>query len=123
MDAPEVIRWASGVFGKRLCFATSLGAEDQVITHFIAEVAADTRMFTLDTGRLFPESYELIDKTEARYARRVEVFAPQTEEVESMVSEHGSTCFTRMWRIVNSVAQSGKSPLIALVQSTPGLWP
>ena len=93
MDAPDVIRWASGVFGNRLCFATSLGAEDQVISHFIAEVAPDTRMFTLDTGRLFPESYELIDKTEARYARRVEVFAPQTEEVESMVSEHGINLF------------------------------
>ncbi len=93
MDAPDLIRWASGVFGNRLCFATSLGAEDQVITHFIAEVAPDTRMFTLDTGRLFPESYELIDKTEARYARRVEVFAPQTEEVEAMVSEHGINLF------------------------------
>lgn len=93
MNAPSVIRWASGIFGDRLCFATSLGAEDQVITHFIAEAAPGIRIFTLDTGRLFPESYELIDKTEARYARRVEVFAPKTEEVESMVSEHGINLF------------------------------
>jgi phosphoadenosine phosphosulfate reductase len=93
MHAPDVIRWASGIFGSRLCFATSLGAEDQVITHLIAEVAPSIRMFTLDTGRLFPESYELIDKTEARYARRVDVFAPKTQEVESMVSEHGINLF------------------------------
>jgi len=93
MDAPDVIRWAAKVFRGRLCFATSLGAEDQVITHFIAEVAPDIRVSTLDTGRLFPESYELIDKTEARYARRVEVFTPQTAEVESMVSEHGINLF------------------------------
>ena len=93
MSAEEVIRWASGVFGSRLCFATSLGAEDQVITHLIAEVAPDIRSFTLDTGRLFPESYELIEKTEARYARKVEVFAPQTEEVEAMVTEHGINLF------------------------------
>src|SRR5258706_547626 len=85
MGALEVIGWASRVFRNRICFATSLGAEDQVITHLLSEVAPDIRVFTLDTGRLFPESYELIDKTEARYARRVEVFAPQTEEVESMV--------------------------------------
>src|SRR5262245_11354371 len=78
MGAPDVIGWASRVFGNQLCFATSLGAEDQVITHFIAEVAPSIRMFTLDTGRLFPEIYELIDKTERRYARRIEVFAPQT---------------------------------------------
>ena len=93
MRAGEVIRWASGLFGKRVCFATSLGAEDQVITQLIAEVAPDIRVFTLDTGRLFPESYELIEKTEAKYVRRVEVFAPQAEEVESMVSEHGINLF------------------------------
>lgn len=93
MGVGEVIRWASGLFGKRVCFATSLGAEDQVITQLIAEVAPDIRVFTLDTGRLFPESYELIEKTEAKYVRRVEVFAPQAEEVESMVSEHGINLF------------------------------
>jgi phosphoadenosine phosphosulfate reductase len=93
MEAPEVLRWASGIFRNRICFATSLGAEDQVLTHFLCEVASDIRVFTLDTGRLFPESYELIEKTEARYARRVEVFAPQTEEVESMIAEHGINLF------------------------------
>jgi phosphoadenosine phosphosulfate reductase len=93
MGAPEVIRWASRVFRNRICFATSLGAEDQVIAHLLSDVAPGIRVFTLDTGRLFPESYELIDKTEARYGRRVEVFAPQTEEVESMVAEHGINLF------------------------------
>jgi phosphoadenosine phosphosulfate reductase len=93
MDALEVLRWASGVFRNRICFATSLGAEDQVLTHLLCEAAPDIRVFTLDTGRLFPESYELIEKTEARYARRVEVFAPQTEEVESMIAEHGINLF------------------------------
>jgi phosphoadenosine phosphosulfate reductase len=93
MDAQDVIRWASGTFRDRLCFATSLGAEDQVITHLLAEVSPNIRVFTLDTGRLFQESYELIDRTEARYARRIEVFAPKAEEVESMVSEHGINLF------------------------------
>src|SRR5262245_7384556 len=93
MSALEVIRWASRVFRNRICFATSLGAEDQVITHLLSDVEFDIRVFTLDTGRLFSESYELIDKTEARYARRVEVFAPQTQEVESMVTEHGINLF------------------------------
>jgi len=93
MEAPAVIRWASGIFKTRICFATSLGAEDQVLTHLIASVAPNVRMFTLDTGRLFPESYELIDRTEARYARRIEVFSPSTEEVESMVADRGINLF------------------------------
>jgi phosphoadenosine phosphosulfate reductase len=93
MDAAAVIRWASEVFGDRVCFATSLGSEDQVITHFIAAAAPGIRTFTLDTGRLFAESYELIDRTEARYGRRIEVFSPETKEVESMVSEHGINLF------------------------------
>lgn len=93
MDPRDVIRWASGNFSDRLCFASSLGAEDQVITHFIAEASPDIRIITLDTGRLFPESYELIEKTEVRYGRRIEVFAPHTEEVESMVSKHGINLF------------------------------
>ena len=93
MGASEVIRWSSRVFRNRICFATSLGAEDQVITHLLSEVAPDIRVFTLDTGRLFSESYELIDRTEARYACKVKVFAPQTDEVESMVAEHGVNLF------------------------------
>ncbi|MCI0418285.1 MAG: phosphoadenylyl-sulfate reductase [Acidobacteria bacterium] len=92
-NASEVIRWAAETFGSRLCFASSLGAEDQVITHFIAEAAPGIRLFTLDTGRLFPETYQLIDNTEVRYNRRVEVFAPNTQEVESMVGEHGINLF------------------------------
>lgn len=93
LDGPKVIRWASETFGNRLCFATSLGVEDQAITHMIANIDPSIRVFTLDTGRLFAESYELIERTESRYGLKIAVFSPQTEEVEAMVAEHGINLF------------------------------
>ncbi len=89
----EVLLWASGTFGNRLAFATSLGAEDQIITHLLAKVSPQIRIFTLDSGRLFPETYDLIDRTEAHYAVKIEVYSPNSEEVESMVREHGINLF------------------------------
>jgi phosphoadenosine phosphosulfate reductase len=89
----QVIQWGSDTFRERLAFASSLGAEDQVITHFLAQVHPEIRTFTLDTGRLFPETYKLIASTEARYNLKIEIFLPDSSEVESMVKEHGINLF------------------------------
>jgi phosphoadenosine phosphosulfate reductase len=91
--ADEVLRWAADKFGDRLAFASSLGAEDQVITYFLARAAPSTRIFTRDTGRLFPESYELIERTEDRFKVRIEAFVPESSAVESMVRDHGINLF------------------------------
>jgi phosphoadenosine phosphosulfate reductase len=92
-QAVDIIRWAVGEFGTRLAFASSLGAEDQVITHFLAETSSQTRIFTLDTGRLFPECHELMERTEKHYNLKIEVFMPDSSEVESMVKNHGINLF------------------------------
>lgn len=89
----EVLEWACQKFEGHLAFASSLGVEDQVITHLLAETSPKVRIFTLDTGRLFPETHELIERTETRYKIRIEVYSPNSEEVESMVREHGINLF------------------------------
>ncbi len=61
----------------RIVFTTSFGIEDQLITHSIFTQGLDIDVVTLDTGRLFPETYELWEKTEARYARRIRAVYPQ----------------------------------------------
>lgn len=94
-QAGEVIQWAREEFGRRVAFASSLGAEDQVIAHLLAEAAPGTRVFTLDTGRLFPETYELIERTQSRYKLSIEVFMPEAAEVEAMVKSHGINLFYR----------------------------
>jgi phosphoadenosine phosphosulfate reductase len=95
LSAEDVLVWAANKFGDRLAFSSSLGAEDQVITYVLSQVAPAIRIFTLDTGRLFPETYELIENTEVRYDLKIEVIVPNTTEVETMVKNHGINLFYR----------------------------
>jgi phosphoadenosine phosphosulfate reductase len=93
-SAEEIIALAESVFGNKVNFATSLGEEDQVITDMIARIAPSIEVFTLDTGRLFPESYELIAKTKAKYPQlNFKVYYPNTQAVEEMVNSKGINLF------------------------------
>ena len=89
----RILKWAHRQFASRLVFATALGLEDQVITHFLVRDALPVRIVTLDTGRLFPETLQLVERTEERYGLRIETFFPRTEEVETMVRDHGINLF------------------------------
>jgi len=74
---------------KGVVFTTSLGVEDQVLTDIICRNNLPVRIVTLDTGRLFPETYDLIDKTKARYKVKIESFFPETLSLEEFVNEQG----------------------------------
>src|SRR5215468_11222136 len=63
----EILRWASQRFGNKLTFATGFGAEGCVIIDLIAREGLPIDLFTLDTGLLFPETYELWRRLEAKY--------------------------------------------------------
>jgi phosphoadenosine phosphosulfate reductase len=73
----------------RIVFSTSLGLEDQAILHAIAESGADIDVFTLDTGRLFPEVLETVELSELRYDIRIRLVAPEAAEVEALVARDG----------------------------------
>ena len=92
-DAERVVRRAWETFGDGLVFATSLAAEDQVITDIIARARLPIPLVTLDTGRLFPETYDLLAETERRYGLRIRVFFPEREAVETLVAEAGVNLF------------------------------
>ena len=77
----------------RIALSSSLGLEDQVLTDLIVKIDKSTRIFTLDTGRLFPETYSLIDKTNMRYDIKLEVFFPDYKAVEKMVKAEGVNLF------------------------------
>jgi phosphoadenosine phosphosulfate reductase len=73
----------------RIVFSTSLGLEDQAILDAIAGSGADIDVFTLDTGRLFPEVLETVELSEIRYGLRIRLVAPEAREVEALVSRDG----------------------------------
>jgi phosphoadenosine phosphosulfate reductase len=73
----------------RIVFSTSLQLEDQAILHAIAESGADIDIFTLDTGRLFPEVLETVELSELRYRLRIRLVTPDAGEVEQLVARDG----------------------------------
>ena len=77
----------------RVVFTTSLGLEDQVITHLIASARLDIAFATLDTGRLFPETHTLWQETEARYGVKIAAFWPESTAVEKLVAARGINGF------------------------------
>ena len=74
-------------------FASSFGAEDMVLLDLIARAGLPIRVFTLDTGRLPQETYDLIDRARAHYGRRIDVYLPRANAVEAFVTEHGVNAF------------------------------
>ncbi len=91
--AEEILAETAARFPGCVAFASSLGLEDQVLTALIAEAGLDIPIFTLDTGRLFPETYDLIDRTSRRYGITIHTFFPSPEDVEEMVDHHGVNLF------------------------------
>ncbi|NOU48789.1 MAG: phosphoadenylyl-sulfate reductase [Bacteroidales bacterium] len=81
------------LFGNKIAFASSLGFEDQILTHCIARFVPEIGIFTLDTGRLFPETYDLIDRTKARYKIDIRIYFPDRDMTENMVNSRGINLF------------------------------
>jgi phosphoadenosine phosphosulfate reductase len=77
----------------RIVFTTSFGLEDQAIAHAIFTSGADIEVVTLDTGRLFPETYDLWAETENRYGRRIRSYAPDQVNLEALVAHQGINGF------------------------------
>ncbi len=81
----EIVRSIPG----RVTFSTSLGLEDQAILHAIAISGAKVDVFTLDTGRHFPETLDTLDASERRYGLKIRAMAPDAREVEELVARDG----------------------------------
>jgi phosphoadenosine phosphosulfate reductase len=92
-DSVSVLRAAVAEY-KNVCYANSLGAESMVLMDLISQSAPEVSMFTIDTGRLFPETYELIARLQHRYGLGVmRIYYPETDRVEGWVSQNGINGF------------------------------
>ncbi len=74
-------------------FANSLGAEDMVLTDLIARHQLPIEIFSLDTGRLPPETYTLLAQAEQHYGLKFKVYFPQRDAVENYIEKHGINAF------------------------------
>ena len=89
----EVLTWALGNYDK-ISLASSFGAEDVTLIDMIAKIKPDANVFTLDTGRLNAETYEVIAKVQQKYPQlQLRIMFPQAEAVEQMVSDKGINLF------------------------------
>ncbi len=116
----EGIKLLCDKFPGQVVFSTSLGQEDQVINAFIGKHQLPVKIFTLDTGRLFSESYDLLEKTNLRYKTPIAITFPNAGDVQQYVNEKGinafyesvenrkECCFIRKVKPLNAALQGAK---------------
>jgi phosphoadenosine phosphosulfate reductase len=88
-DLMKRVATVRGLVPGRIVFTTSFGIEDQAIAHTIFAQGLEIDVVTLDTGRLFPQTYEVWAKTERLYSRRIRAFYPDRESIEFLVARQG----------------------------------
>ena len=89
-SAQDILKWAMDNFGNKVGLASSFGAEDVALIDMMARIDKDrTKVFTLETGRLNQETYDVIDAIRARYGVRIEAYFPDQREVEEMIRSKG----------------------------------
>jgi phosphoadenosine phosphosulfate reductase len=89
----ESLEKIAGIYPGSTIFTTSFGLEDQVISHLIFTNNLPVKVATLDTGRLFPETYDVHSSTLIKYRKKIDVFFPDSGEVEALLTEKGPLSF------------------------------
>lgn len=89
----ESLKILSQKFENQIVFSTSFGMEDQVITDFIFSNNLPIKVFTLDTGRQFQETYSTWNKTQMHYLKHIDVYFPNTQSVETLLQKKGPNSF------------------------------
>jgi phosphoadenosine phosphosulfate reductase len=92
-EAGDVLAWVERRFGPEAALASSFGVEDVALIDLAFRFAPSLRIFTLDTGRLHPETYEVMEAIRQRYGVRIETYFPAAEEVEALESREGFFSF------------------------------
>jgi phosphoadenosine phosphosulfate reductase len=94
LDASSVLGLALDSLGAdRLALSAAFGPEDMVILDLLVQLEPRPRVFTLDTGRLPQETYDLMECVRRRFDVELEVYAPESDDVESMVRAKGPNLF------------------------------
>lgn len=93
LDNARALAVLAETFPGKVTFSSSFSFEDQVITHDILHNETGVSIFTLDTGRLFPETYSVWNSTNERYSTRIKAYYPNHSMIETFVDEKGPNAF------------------------------
>ena len=89
----ETLSFLADEYKDKVVFSTSFGQEDQVITALIAKNNLPITIFTLDTGRLFQETYDVFHKTVKKYKVAIQTYFPEASQVENLINTKGPNSF------------------------------
>jgi len=89
----ELLRWSMDQYGDKVGLASSFGMEDMVLIDMIAKLKGSLTIFTLDTGRLHEETYELMDRVHSKYGLEIKTYFPDRDKIENLVREKGFFSF------------------------------
>jgi len=92
-DILETIQLLCTDYPDKVVFSTSFSFEDQVISHIIFSNHLPIKVFTLDTGRMFAETYSVHSRTIEKYNQKIEVFFPEHADIEKLMTEKGPLSF------------------------------
>jgi phosphoadenosine phosphosulfate reductase len=92
-DAIGLLSFCLNEYKGKIALSSSLGLEDQVLTEMVCSIDKNAKIFTLDTGRLFPETYDLIHRTNQKYGIQTQIYFPDAAQVEEMVHSKGINLF------------------------------
>ena len=92
-SAEELIQWAMDKYGLKAGLACSFGMEDMVLIDMISKLKDPITIFTLDTGRLHEETYEIMERVQLHYGLEIKTYFPDSEQVEKMVRGKGFFSF------------------------------
>jgi phosphoadenosine phosphosulfate reductase len=121
-SAQEILAYFVKEYQGRIALASSLGAEDQVLTDMVLKIDRTARIFTLDTGRLPQETYTVITETMKKYGMNYEIYFPRTEALEEMERSFGPNLFYESVAFRKQCCQVRKVEPLQRVLSTIDVW-
>ncbi len=93
VDIKELLEYFLKEYRGKIALSSSFGAEDQVLTDLILKIDNEANIFTLDTGRLPYETYDVMDRTNLKYKTKIKVYFPRSKDVEKLYQEQGINGF------------------------------
>jgi len=123
-DSPpqDVLSWLHERFGSRVAICTSFQADGMAILDMAWRINPNVRVFTVDTGRLPQETYQLLDQVREKYGIEIEVYFPDATQVESIVRRYGVNLFYRDPQLRNLCCQARKVLPLKRVLDTLDAW-